>query len=156
MNVKRNIKKIIGLLLVVLVVFNVKQIAAMAVTIDDSEIGYGAVWTTWSMYDEDECVSSQFGRKQTTADILLGIESSNGSMRMRAVGANSANPGWLYGDCSGGLSRTVVISSKINNGNAAYYYLPNYVLQYGYSYAGVLATSMVDSLVEARGIFYVR
>ena len=110
---------------------------------------YAGVWTTWSMYEEDECVSSQFGRKDTTQDIELYIQSSNGCMRMRAVGANSANPGSSYADCSGGLSRTVIIGA----GSGTYYYLPNYVMQYGYDYAGILATSVEDDLIEARGLF---
>ena len=154
MKVIKIAKKIVGIMLIAVAVINVTQVvvkAANTITID----GITGVWSTWSMYEEDECVSAQFGRKttDTDTDIILQMESSNGRMRMRTVGAMSAIPGNAYTDCSGG--RTVIILATPSVTPNEIYYLPSYVVQYGYDFAGVLATSVVDDLVEARGVFNV-
>lgn len=106
------------------------------------------VWSTYSLYEDDEDVSDVFLRKYEQNEVYLQINYCVGGMDFRVVGGLNPNPAYGYSDCSNNRVYRAYTSNR-----AQTFEMDNTVIQWNYTYAGILATSVSDDLSESRGFF---
>lgn len=105
-------------------------------------------WVTYAYYGDEEDVSD-FERKETTSKIRLVLNRSTATLDFQAVGAYEESPGDNYYDCSNGRYVRAYASSDVRAFN-----ITNMVNEWGYPYAGVLASAVYDGYALADGYFY--
>lgn len=108
-----------------------------------------SIWSTYSLYEDDEDVSSELGRKYEQNEVFLQINNCVGGMDFRVVGGLNKNPAYGYSDCSNNRVYRAYTSDR-----AQTFLMDNTVIQWNYTYAGILATSVSDDLSESSGFFY--
>lgn len=99
--------------------------------------------STYGYYGEDYDYTD-FAEKSTTKSIALVVDSGSGSMDYQAMGANNSS-GAGRSDCSGGYTY------RIDGDGVAS--VRNFVVEWGYDYAGLRANCVGDDLTEQTGYF---
>lgn len=135
------IKNAVSIVLLGAIFINVTTIMSRAEDLGDT-------WYVCAMDEVDESLS-KFKEKSIAGDLRLYLIACDGIMRVRAVGALRSDPTFDYADCSIGRTETV------SHYGQKLYTLGNTIVEWNYTYAGVLATSVVDSAVSAQGYFLV-
>lgn len=101
---------------------------------------------TYSYYGEDYDVT-RFDSKETSNSVELGIESASGSLDYKVLGSYYDN-GDSYADCSNGYVYRV--------SGATIKYMYNWVKEWGYDYAGLMAEAVNDSYTHQTVFFVAR
>lgn len=139
----KTIKNIITFMVLGLIIF-----VSYTMNIKADTGKYSYKWSVDSYYGIDEDVSP-FKAKATNSDVKVWIQTCDGTMKLRVVGALAANPSDGYADCSGRIL-TITEDTWYET-----FLLSNNVKQWNYTYAAVLATSVGDEQVTASGHFQV-